>query len=99
MRLRNSRKTTQRLSFVFVAVAALLAGPAALASQPAPQAGRSPVPAPVHPPLDVDRDPVPSPDPDTATPAATPDQNAPALGPIGRSNGRYTLREDAYEVH
>ena len=99
MRLRNNWKVSQRLSLALVAAAVSLAGQAALASQPVPQAGRSPVAAPVQPPLDVDRDPVPSPDPDAAVPAATPDQNAPALGPIGRSNGRYTLREDAYEVH
>ena len=31
-------------------------------------------------------------------PAPPSNQPAPTLGPIGRSNGRYTLREDAYEV-
>ena len=78
--------------------AVLLAGLPAFASQPAPQAGRAAM-APVQPPLDVDRDPVPSPDPDTAAPAPTsPNQPSPSLGPISRQNGRYTLREDAYEV-
>ena len=78
--------------------AILFAGLHAIASQPAPQAGRAPL-AVVQPPLDVDRDPVPSPDPDTPTPATTaPNQPSPSLGPISRSNGRYTLREDAYEV-
>ena len=51
-----------------------------------------------QPPLDVDRDPVPSPDPD---PAAQPigDQPPVPLASIARgAGGRYTLREDAYEV-
>jgi VWFA-related protein len=51
-----------------------------------------------QPPLDVDRDPVPSPDPD---PAAQPIGNEPPvpLASIARgAGGRYTLREDAYEV-
>jgi VWFA-related protein len=98
MRLRIDRrgklKWMSRLEVVI-----LLATLSVFASQPAPQAGRAPGGA-VQPPLDVDRDPVPSPDPDApAAPATTgPNQTGPALGPISRSNGRYTLREDAYEV-
>ena len=97
MRLRISQKFSQRSGLACFAATLVFAAPA-FGSQPPPQAGRSPVSAPVQPPLDVDRDPVPSPDPDA--PAAAPEsgQPAPVPGPIGRSNGRYTLREDAYEV-
>ena len=70
-------------------------------------ASQNPGPAPVQtvgqpgasapPPLTVDRDPVPSPDPDVALPPTTGPQ-----GPAGAvqrgSNGRYTLKSDAYEV-
>jgi Ca-activated chloride channel family protein len=51
-----------------------------------------------QPSLDVDRDPIPSPDPD---PAAQPIGDTPPapIGTIGRgTGGKYTLREDAYEV-
>lgn len=97
MRLRIDRRG--KLNWVSgLAAALLLAGLHAFASQPAPQAGRAAT-APVQPPLDVDRDPIPSPDPDSAAPAPTsPNQPSPSLGPISRQNGRYTLREDAYEV-
>ncbi len=48
--------------------------------------------------LTVDRDPVLSPDPDTATKGAG-DSPAAAAANIGKGqNGKYTLREDAYEV-
>jgi len=50
-----------------------------------------------QPSLTVDSDPVPSPDPDKAPVAAAPDGTA---GPrdVVRENGKYTLRENAYEV-
>lgn len=49
-------------------------------------------------PLTVDRDPIASPDPDPPIPApGTPSQSSP-LGTIEREGGRYTLRQDAYEV-
>ena len=93
------------------AALALLAAAPALAGQGAPAA---PVPAPQaappaaaaalrsaassQPPLDVDRDPSPSPDPD---PAPQPIGNTP-LAPIDKiaraGAGKYTLRENAYEV-
>ena len=79
----------------------LCAGIPARASQSAPTArAQSPVQTSAQPPLTVDRDPVPSPDPDAATPppATTGPKTAPQLGPIGREGGRYTLRENAYEV-
>ncbi len=56
-------------------------------------------PAPVQPPLTIDRDPVPSPDPDPAPGAVQ--QTAPETsgGPLTKGpGGRYTLRQDAYEV-
>jgi VWFA-related protein len=55
--------------------------------------------APPAPPLTVDRDPVPSPDPD---PAAGANQQTAPEGPDGPLSkgpgGKYTLRQDAYEV-
>lgn len=52
-------------------------------------------------PLTTDSDPVPSPDPDVKTalpvPAANP-AGAATSGAITKENGRYTLRENAYEV-
>jgi VWFA-related protein len=65
-----------------------------------PQSGipAQPAAAPAPPSLEVDRDPVPSPDPD---PPPQPIGNQPAapLGTIARgTGGRYTLRENAYEV-
>ena len=52
-----------------------------------------------QPSLTVDRDPVTSPDPDVPTPAAaTPTQPGQTTQQLGRENGRYTLRQDAYEV-
>src|SRR5205807_6533109 len=79
----------------------LCAGIAAHASQSAPAArAPSPVQTSAQPPLTVDRDPVPSPDPDAAAPppATSGPKTAPQLGPIAREGGRYTLRENAYEV-
>lgn len=62
----------------------------------AQSAGQQPLPA--APNLTVDRDPAPSPDPDPPpTPAGSP--QAPPIGSISKgSGGKYTLREDAYEV-
>ena len=53
-----------------------------------------------QPSLTVDRDPVESPDPDVAAPAAAsqPQQNGETAQSLARENGRYTLRQDAYEV-
>ena len=49
------------------------------------------------PPLTVDRDPAPSPDPDPVAGAAAP--QGPTVGQVGKGeNGRYTLKQDAYEV-
>jgi VWFA-related protein len=78
----------------------------AIAQQPAPQQNTAPraaataQPAVVtgQPSLEVDRDPVPSPD---ADPPPQPMGNQPAapLGTISRgSGGKFTLRENAYEV-
>jgi VWFA-related protein len=54
--------------------------------------------ASAQPPLTVDRDPAPSPDPDTAVPPAGVTAPSTQSGAIGKENGRYTLRENAYEV-
>jgi Ca-activated chloride channel family protein len=72
--------------------------PAPGASANAAAAGQSAAPA-AQPSLDVDRDPVASPDPDPPPqPIGNQQPNIP-LGTIGRgSGGRFTLREDAYEV-
>jgi Ca-activated chloride channel family protein len=100
MRLRSDRTSLsmQRFGITCVAITGLCATLSA-ASQPASQTARTPAAAQAQPPLDVDRDPVPSPDPDApSAPAPAANQAAPSLGPIERTNGRYTLREDAYEV-
>ncbi len=72
------------------------------AQQPPPvrqQSTPQPSQSQQSPDLTVDRDPVPSPDPDLPPKAASqPDQAAPAAN-IGKgANGKYTLRQDAYEV-
>ncbi|GAC1421825.1 MAG: hypothetical protein NVSMB62_17170 [Acidobacteriaceae bacterium] len=77
-------------------VAFALAEQSAAAQQPV---ATRPQTLPGAPDLTVDRDPAPSPDPDPPPPPAG---AAPAQAPIGTiergSGGRYTLREDAYEV-
>src|SRR5277367_5889681 len=80
------------------AVLFLLALAPSFAQQP-PQTPPAAAPAAsAQPPLDVDRDPAPSPDPDPP-PTAIGNQQGTALGTIARGNGgKYTLREDAYEV-
>jgi len=74
---------------------------------PAPQQQQPAATAPAAPStLSVDRDPVPSPDPDTvqsATPATATGASGtngatPATGTIRMAQGRYTLRENAYEI-
>jgi Ca-activated chloride channel homolog len=51
-----------------------------------------------QPSLTVDRDPVPSPDPDSPAPSQSGSSQGVGLSKIERENGKYTLREDAYEV-
>jgi Ca-activated chloride channel homolog len=104
MHLRSRENRPRRIGAVSAGLtaAALLLfaiGPA-FTQQPAapPSVPPQPAAASPGPPLDVDRDPAPSPDPD---PAPTPigNQQGTALGTIARGNGgKYTLREDAYEV-
>jgi len=92
------------LGCTFVAVLLFAAAPSMALQSPTGKAQNSVPPAAasaqqlgVQPPLNVDRDPVPSPDPDPAQPASS-DTSIP-LGTIARgAGGRYTLREDAYEV-
>jgi VWFA-related protein len=83
------------------AVATFLFAAAGIAQQLAPAppvAPAQPAAVPAQPSLDVDRDPAPSPDPDPPPQAIT-NQQGTALGTIARgSGGRFTLREDAYEV-
>ena len=89
MRLRN--KTMSCKFGLTISSILLLAfpGPAMQPSQ------RSAVAA--QPPLVIDHDPVPSPDPDPPAEAVTTPPTTP-LGTVTRDNGRYTLRENAYEV-
>jgi VWFA-related protein len=60
------------------------------------QAGTVPRGSAQQPSLTVDRDPVASPDPDVAAPSQT--GTPPGVGTIAKQGGKYTLREDAYEV-
>jgi Ca-activated chloride channel homolog len=69
------------------------------AQQPtaAPTATRQ-QPATKQPSLTVDRDPVPSPDVDAPAQSQTGTTQGVGLGKIEREGGKYTLRQDAYEV-
>lgn len=62
-----------------------------------PQSPAAGATAQQQPSLTVDRDPVPSPDPDAPVSQAAPGQSRPQ-NQIERERGRYTLREDAFEV-
>ncbi len=75
-----------------VAVLVVLPGWSAAQQSAAPQSTTG------APSLTVDRDPVASPDPDAPAPAAGTPQTGAPLGQIEREGGRYTLRQDAYEV-
>ncbi len=87
----------------WIAVLLLSVFSSPLASMPALAQKSSPPPttpaAPQQPSLTVDRDPVASPDPDPPSGAApqTPAGETPQQR-IERENGRYTLRQQAYEV-
>jgi Ca-activated chloride channel homolog len=68
------------------------------ATQPASQPTAAAPSTPAQPSLDVDRDPAPSPDPDPP-PVPIGSQQGSTLGTIARgAGGKFTLREDAYEV-
>lgn len=94
MRLQNR---SIHLSWGLGVAAALSLALHASAMQP-PQSQQRNTPQPAPPSLSVDRDPVPSPDPDPVFAPA--DANTPPapIGVISRTNGRYTLHENAYEV-
>src|SRR5579859_4107667 len=104
MRLCSKERWTrpQRVSSLLACLLMAIAGPARLqalqvASPPAGSTAQTGLPA--QPALDVDRDPVPSPDPDPPAQPVSNQAPATALGAIARgSGGRFTLREDAYEV-
>ena len=69
------------------------------AQQPsAPQVQPKQQPAAKQPSLTVDRDPVPSPDVDPPPQSQTGTPQGIGLGKIEREGGKYTLRQDAYEV-
>ena len=70
----------------------------AVAQQPASQPAAPPQTSAGARPLTVDQDPIASPDPDAPAPPAGTPQAAPTPGQIERENGRYTLRQEAYEV-
>ena len=78
----------------FVLLTALSAGGLAQGPGDAPEAAG----AQAQHPLTVDRDPVPSPDPDAPGPAAGASQETAPNAAIEREGGRYTLRQDAFEV-
>lgn len=101
MHLRSRNLGPGRLASL-IASLLFLCTASANASQTAPAARtQSPVQGtPAQPNLTVDQDPVPSPDPDAPTPPppTTGPKTSPQLGPISREGGRYTLRENAFEV-
>jgi Ca-activated chloride channel homolog len=69
------------------------------AQQPsAPQAPAKQQTAPKQPSLTVDRDPVSSPDIDPPAQSQTGTPQGVGIGKIEREGGKYTLRQDAYEV-
>jgi Ca-activated chloride channel family protein len=69
------------------------------AQQPAvAQTQTKQLPATKQPPLTVDRDPVASPDVDPPAQSQTGAPQGVGLGKIEREGGKYTLRQDAYEV-
>ncbi|WP_260738376.1 VWA domain-containing protein [Tunturiibacter lichenicola] len=77
----------------------LVGGASGWAQQPAAsQAQAKQQPGAGQPSLTVDRDPVASPDPDLPAASQTGTAKGVAAGTIARENGKYTLRQDAYEV-
>src|SRR5690242_15559259 len=73
-----------------------LSAPAQQATQPTASTTQQ---TPGQPSLTVDRDPVPSPDPETPGAPATGAPQGLPLGTVQKgAHGRYTLRENAYEV-
>jgi VWFA-related protein len=82
--------------FVITAV-----GASGLVQQPAAAPAAAPAkqqPAVKQPPLTVDRDPAPSPDVDPPAQSQTGTPQGVGLAKIEREGGKYTLRQDAYEV-
>jgi Ca-activated chloride channel homolog len=80
---------------LFVMTAGVVSG---WAQQPAAApAAAKPAPIVKQPSLTVDRDPAPSPDVDPPAQAQTGTQGV-GIGKIEREGGKYTLRQDAYEV-
>jgi Ca-activated chloride channel family protein len=65
---------------------------------PAPQTQAKQQPTAKQPSLTVDRDPAPSPDVDPPAQSQTGTPQGIGLGKIEREGGKYTLRQDAYEV-
>lgn len=90
--MHHRSNASQWMNRAFWMLALMLLFPVGLIGQAAPppqQAGGG---------LAVDSDPVPSPDPDRAPAPAAAITAPTAVGEVVRENGRYTLREDAYEV-
>jgi len=76
----------------------LTTGGVGLAQRPTSPPSASKQPASQQPSLTVDRDPVASPDPDPPAQSQTGAPQGVGSSSIARENGKYTLREDAYEV-
>ena len=94
----RSKSTWPRMAAVgwLVITAAVVGGEAQQpAAAPAPAKQQ---PAAKQPSLTVDRDPVPSPDADPPAQAQTGAPQGVGLAKIEREGGKYTLRQDAYEV-
>src|SRR5580704_12916881 len=98
MHLRSKSLWWPRIAAAGWLVAATGVGSGGWAQQPSAQTlAKQPTAAQQHP-LTVDRDPVPSPDPDAPAPSQSGSSQGQGLAKIERENGKYTLREDAYEV-
>jgi Ca-activated chloride channel family protein len=102
MHLRSKSVWPRAAAGYLIITAGVVSGGWAQQPTPAPTAGAAPATrqAPIvkQPTLTVDRDPAPSPDADAPAKAQTGTPQGVGLGKIEREGGKYTLRQDAYEV-
>jgi Ca-activated chloride channel homolog len=97
MHLRSKRMWPRMAVGCFVLAAGVVVSGWAQQPAAAPAAAKQP-PVVRQPSLTVDRDPAPSPDVDPPAQAQTGTPQGVGLAKIEREGGKYTLRQDAYEV-